>query len=283
MAYQERQAFERLASARVRRAGTEVRAPIGGVVFALAVSGPQEVVLPGEPILEIVPQDARLVVAARVDPGDVDQVFAGQQAKLRFTAFPARATPELDGHVARVSADAVQDPRTGLSWYDVELAVGPSPGDAGVVLAGDLPVAPGMPVEVHIQTAKRNLASFLVKPVSGLLPPGAARGVSVADTDESKAAPTIEMGIANDLRELAGVAARVDAFCAEHALDPQIPYAVNLSVEEILANTISYGYEADVDSPAAPDRDHPPHRARHPSRRAGRRQRSLRRRADAGR
>ena len=53
----------------------------------------------------------------------------------------------------------------------------------------------------------------------------------------------IEISLANDLREIAGVAAKIDEFCAARHLAPQIAYAVNLAIDEILTNTISYGYD----------------------------------------
>ena len=49
----------------------------------------------------------------------------------------------------------------------------------------------------------------------------------------------------NDLREIASVAAQIDEFCAQRNYAPQVGYAVNLSIEEILTNRISYGYEDD--------------------------------------
>ena len=55
----------------------------------------------------------------------------------------------------------------------------------------------------------------------------------------------LEIAIANELREIVGAAAKVDAFCEERELSPEIAYAVNLSIDEILTNTISYGYDDD--------------------------------------
>ena len=49
--------------------------------------------------------------------------------------------------------------------------------------------------------------------------------------------------LVNDLREIAVVADRIDEFCAAHGISPATAYAVNLSVDELLTNTISYGYE----------------------------------------
>ena len=176
----ENEVRERLASVRTSLGQMEVRAPVSGEVFGLTVLAPQEVVRPGEPILQIVPEDAGLVVMARLNPIDVDQVYPGQEAKLRFSAFPARVTPELDGHVVRISPDAVRDEETGVSWYEVELAVdepaasdGAGSGAAmaaeapgGNRLAGHLVLTPGMPVEAHIRTEERSVMSFLVKPVT---------------------------------------------------------------------------------------------------------------------
>ena len=56
---------------------------------------------------------------------------------------------------------------------------------------------------------------------------------------------TLEISLVNDLRELARIAAQIDDFCASRDLGPQIGYAVNLSVEEVLTNTISQGYDDD--------------------------------------
>jgi len=153
----------------------DVKAPVAGEVFGMTVFAPREVVRPGEPILRIVPRDAGLVVVARLNPIDVDQVYPGQKAMLRFSAFPARETPEFEGRVLRVSADAIRDEGTGLAWYQVELAVDRKAGDApgpreGPADArrriGDLPVMPGMPVEAHIRTRERSVVSYLVKPVA---------------------------------------------------------------------------------------------------------------------
>ncbi len=55
---------------------------------------------------------------------------------------------------------------------------------------------------------------------------------------------SLELSLANELREIAGVAAKIDDFCAAHDLG-HASYAVNLAIDEILTNTIEYGYEDD--------------------------------------
>ena len=63
--------------------------------------------------------------------------------------------------------------------------------------------------------------------------------------DETLNDGALELSLVNDLKEIGDAASRIDAFCEEHGLTPQIAYAVNLSIDEILTNTISYGYNDD--------------------------------------
>ena len=55
----------------------------------------------------------------------------------------------------------------------------------------------------------------------------------------------LELSLVNDLREIAGAADKIGAFCAEQGLAEEISFAVNLAVDELLTNTISYGYDDD--------------------------------------
>ena len=163
---------ERLTEVRRRLAGMEVRAPVAGEVYGMRVFARGEVVQPGEPILHIVPAGAGLMVLAQLAPIHVDQVYPGQEAVLRFSAFPARITPEFAGRIRRVSADAVHDEDTGLDWYEVEVTMGraiepdATTGPGVPRHARDLALTPGMPVEVHIRTGVRSPLSYLAKPLT---------------------------------------------------------------------------------------------------------------------
>ena len=173
----ENEVREQLASVRQRLGRLDVHAPVAGEVFGLTVFAAGEVVRPGDPILHIVPAGADLVVRAQLDPIDVDQVYPGQSATLRFSAFPARTTSEYSGSVKRISPDAVRDADTGRSWYLLEVAIGgpiepddaPLPTFAAPGLdrsSAGLDLTPGMPVEVHVQTGERSPISYLAKPLT---------------------------------------------------------------------------------------------------------------------
>ena len=164
----ENEVREQLASVRARLGRLEVRAPVAGEVLGMMVFAAGEVVRPGERILSIVPAGAELVAVARLAPIHVDQVYPGQAATLRFSAFPARTTPEFDGRVERVSADALRDAESGQSWYQVEVSLGrpAAAGGAGAAEPPGLALTPGMPVEIHIQTGDRSPVSYLAKPLT---------------------------------------------------------------------------------------------------------------------
>nr|MBS0021273.1 HlyD family type I secretion periplasmic adaptor subunit [Gammaproteobacteria bacterium] len=104
---------------------TEIRAPTNGTVVGLGVHTVGGVISPSIPILEIVPQGEPLVVEARVQPTDIDNVHAGLPADARFSAFQARITPVVEGRVVTVSADRLLDPSDQMPYYLARVQVTP--------------------------------------------------------------------------------------------------------------------------------------------------------------
>lgn len=141
----------------------DLRAPQSGVVQDLNVFSSGAVVTPGEPIMTIVPVADRLVLEARIAPDKRDQVQIGQPAKVRFSAFNQRTTPELAGEVVKISPDRKIDETTGQSYYAVEVLLSE---EERAKLGADKRLVPGLPAEIYIQTESRTPLSFLLKPLS---------------------------------------------------------------------------------------------------------------------
>jgi len=152
---------ERKVTAEDQLKRTDIRAPQDGVVFQSTANTVGGVITAGDPIMLIVPETDTLLVEAKVDPKDIDQVKLGQPVVLRFSAFNMRTTPELNGTVSRVAADTSNDQRTGQSYYVVRIAMTADE----LARLGDVRLTPGMPVEAFIQTGERTLISYLVKPL----------------------------------------------------------------------------------------------------------------------
>lgn len=157
---QEIELAERLRGLTERVLRLEIRAPVAGVVLGLQVTTPRSVLRPADPVLYLIPQDRPLVIAAQVSPLHVDEVFAGQEARVMFASFSSRTTPELMGHVTVVSADALQDQRSQMSFYRAEIVLDPGELDK---LKG-LTLLPGMPVETFIKTGDRTPMAYFLKP-----------------------------------------------------------------------------------------------------------------------
>jgi HlyD family secretion protein len=139
----------------------DIRSPQDGTVNQLAVHTIGGVITPGQPIMLIVPNADALVVEARIQPGEIDQVYVEQPAMLRFVAFNQATTSELKGEVSWVSADVTQDNQKGVSYYRTRIRI--SPGELQK-LEGQK-IVPGMPVEVFLQTTTRTVASYMVRPL----------------------------------------------------------------------------------------------------------------------
>ena len=76
----------------------DIRAPQDGTVHQSTAHTVGGVVnAGGEPIMLIVPDTDTLMVEAKVQPQDIDQLQLGQKAVLRFSTFNQRTTPELNG------------------------------------------------------------------------------------------------------------------------------------------------------------------------------------------
>lgn len=143
-----------------RIARLDIVAPVAGIVLGLQVTTPRAVLRPADPVMYLIPQDRPLVIAAQIPPIHIDQVRPGQPAVLTFSAFLARTTPELMGQVAVVSADALTDERTGMTYYRAEIV--PNPGEIEKLVG--LTLIPGMPVDAFIRTDERTPLAYLVKP-----------------------------------------------------------------------------------------------------------------------
>ena len=139
----------------------DIRAPQSGRVHQLTVHTVGGVISPGEQIMLIVPDADALAVEVKIAPRDIDQVYVGQAASMRFAAFDQKTTPEIEGEVSLVSADLTQDQRTGTSYYTARVLLNPEE----VARLGNAKLLPGMPVDVFIKTPGRTALSYLIKPL----------------------------------------------------------------------------------------------------------------------
>ena len=136
-------------------------APQDGKIFQRAVHTVGGVIQAGEVLMLVVPDSDALIIEAKVQPTDVDQIHLGQPAVVRFSAFNRRTTPELNGEVIEIGADVTQDDKRNESYYSVRIRI---PDSELARMDGLQPMA-GMPVEAFIETSPRTVMSYLMRPM----------------------------------------------------------------------------------------------------------------------
>jgi HlyD family type I secretion membrane fusion protein len=152
--------LERRSAISDRLTRMDIRSPISGTINEVAINTIGGIITPAQKLLTIVPENAVLQIEIKLQPTDIDQVYVGQPAKLRFSAFSARDTPELNGEVSFVSPATTADQASGQIYYVAQVNVE----DSELNKLNGKKLVPGMPVETFVQTDRRTALSYLVKP-----------------------------------------------------------------------------------------------------------------------
>jgi len=138
----------------------EIRAPAAGIVVGSTVFTTEGVVAPGRTLMQIVPTGDNLIIEAQLAVQDIEIVYEGLMAQIRFPALPQRTLPTLTGHVIHVSADRMTDERTGQSYFKARLR----PDAESLEKIVERRLVAGMPAEVSIATGQRTAGRYLLDP-----------------------------------------------------------------------------------------------------------------------
>jgi HlyD family secretion protein len=155
------QLSDRLESIDDQLARTDVKAPEAGVVVDLRIHTTGGVIGAGEPLLDLVPADDRLIVSARVRPEDINLVHPGLTAQVHLLPYNQRRVPLLAGQVGYVSADRLVDKQTGQPYYAATIQVT----DERVTRTREVEMVPGMPAQALIETGQSSVALYMLRPL----------------------------------------------------------------------------------------------------------------------
>ncbi len=138
-----------------------VRSPVTGIVNKIYVSTIGGVIGPGEPIVDIVPEDDTLVVEAKISPSDIAFLRPQQEAVLKFTAYDFSIYGGLKGEVMHISADTIQDEVDQQHYYMIKVR---NTGGKLMKDGKELPIIPGMIASVDVLTGRRTVLQYITKP-----------------------------------------------------------------------------------------------------------------------
>ena len=157
---------EALPALQDRLTRTELRSPIDGIVQRVLVTTVGGTVRPGEPLVEVVPQNEELVIEAAVRPADIAFIHEGQKAFVKLTAYDYSVYGGLQGVVERISPDATVNPANGESHFTVRVRT--TRNDMVAPDGQKLPIGVGMQAEVDVLGRKRSVLSYLLTPFTKL-------------------------------------------------------------------------------------------------------------------
>lgn len=152
---------ERIRAAQDVALRRDIVAPEEGTVLNLRLFTVGAVVRPGDPVLDLVPANDRLVAEVNVQPFDIDVVYLGLQAEVRLPAFKQRLVPYLHGHVVFVAQDVTIDERTRQSFYRAHILIDREQ----LERLSNVQLVPGMPVEAMIQIGERSFFHYITQPI----------------------------------------------------------------------------------------------------------------------
>lgn len=139
---------------------TQVRAPFAGRVLSLKAA-PGSVAQPGAVLMELVPEQDRLVIEGRLAPNQIENVKPGMPAKVWLTALSWREQRPLSAHLAWVSADSVEDRRTGAPYFLARVELD----DSRSAIEERVALQAGMRSEILLLTGRGTLLDQLIDPL----------------------------------------------------------------------------------------------------------------------
>lgn len=140
---------------------TEVKSPVDGLVKTIFVVTEGGVVPPGGPILEIVPQNDRLIIEVNLLPQDVGHVQTGQMALVRLASSESSRLGYIQGKVIQISPDSYVNEKDGSAFFRVRIETDKSYfGEGGERYE----LLPGVMVTAAIVTGERTVLEYIVSP-----------------------------------------------------------------------------------------------------------------------
>jgi HlyD family type I secretion membrane fusion protein len=119
------------------------------------------VIRPGEPLLEIIPDDEGMVINAMVSPTDIDVLDVAMEAEIRFSAFHGETLPLILGKIESISRDRLVDEHSKQPYFLARIVIDKN----NVPTMVKDKIRAGMSAEVIVPTGERTVISYLVRPL----------------------------------------------------------------------------------------------------------------------
>ena len=140
---------------------TILKSPVSGIVKLISVNSKGAIVAPGVTVVEIVPEDEKLIVEAKLPLSEIGYVSPGLDAKIRLNTQEGSRYRPLKGKVIFVGADRISSNSVEESYYLVKVATIET---SFSKKNENFRLYSGVPVSVGIVIGKRSFIDYFLTP-----------------------------------------------------------------------------------------------------------------------
>lgn len=155
-------AQQKMAAANQMLKNTQIRSPVDGSIMDLTVHTVGGVTNIGDKLMDVVPDNSKLIVEGHMDIDMIDKVHKNLPVMISFSGFNQNKTPRIDGVLNYISSDKLIDNKSQKSYYLIQALVTPE----GYKMLNGKELKAGMNASVFIKTGTRSFIDYLVKPIS---------------------------------------------------------------------------------------------------------------------
>lgn len=139
---------------------TTLISPVGGIIKLISVNSRGAIVAPGVTVVEIVPEDDKLIIEAQLPLSEIGYVKVGMDTKIRLNSSEGSRFKPIGGKVVFVGADRTSKSNS-ESFYLVKIETNEIAFSKGTETFN---LYSGVPVVVGIITGKRSFLDYFISP-----------------------------------------------------------------------------------------------------------------------
>ena len=141
-----------------------VVAPTSGRVYNLSVHTVGGIVTDAQPLMQIVPDDVKLVFEVYVENKDIGFVKIGMPVEVKVDSFNFQKYGMIDGTVTEIGADSYKDPSDQQTYNKFKVVVTPVGKNSIDVMGEEVPLSVGMSVSAEIKIKEKRIIDFFLDP-----------------------------------------------------------------------------------------------------------------------
>ena len=140
-----------------------IYAPATGKIYNLSIHTVGGIVTDAQPLMQIVPDDVKLIFEVYADNKDIGFIKPGMEAEIKVTTFNFQKFGMVKAEVMEISADAVDNPSDPERNGKFKLLLNPLENDINIE-GVQAPLTVGMGVSAEIKIKEKRIIDFFLDP-----------------------------------------------------------------------------------------------------------------------